>query len=169
MDCFSNPLFHWAFPEKKTNGQLWIWNFYGYQRNGMWNFHKLIKMKQNFQAWPRKNHAEFPGVFTFGIGISMGYNAILWNFEGWSSVLSGTSRGKVKKERNSRVFSKKLRLQAPHLFFFFWNCPLWNKLPPHIVTIVNTVSMVHSSDNVFDLDLQHFAQYFWIYMYIYKV
>ena len=71
-----------GYSRKKTNGRLWIWNFQGYQRNGMWNFHKLIKMKQSFQARPRKNHAEFRGVFTFGIGISMGYNTILWNFEG---------------------------------------------------------------------------------------
>ena len=46
----------------------------------------------------------------------------MWNLQGWSFVLSGTSRGKW----GSGVF-KKVWPQPPlppHLLFFFWNSPL---------------------------------------------
>ena len=54
----------------------------------------------------------------FGLGISKGYNTILWNFQGWSFVLSGIFRGRVKKKKkNPRVFFKKVCPRHP-LFFF---------------------------------------------------
>ena len=46
-----------------------------------------------------------PGVF--GHGISIGCNAILHNFQGWSFDLSRISRGKVNKQKKIPwVFSK---------------------------------------------------------------
>ena len=50
---------------------------------------------------------EFPGVFVFGLGISKGSNTILWNIQGLSFVLSGISRGKVKKWKIPGEFSQK--------------------------------------------------------------
>ena len=39
---------------------------------------------------------EFPGVLVLGLKVSEGWNTILWSFYGWSLVLSGVFRGKVK-------------------------------------------------------------------------
>ena len=36
-------------------------------------------------------------MLVFGLGISNGSNKNLWNFQGWSFVLSGISRRTVKK------------------------------------------------------------------------
>ena len=82
------PLLHWAIPEKNKTGG---WG-YGISR-GI----KEIASMWNFQGLPRKNYAEFPGVFVFGLGISKGCNTVLHNFQGWSFDLSGISRGKVIK------------------------------------------------------------------------
>ena len=74
----------------------------------------------NGEVRPRKNNnVEFPalGVFVFGLGISKVSNTILWNIQGLSFVLSGISRGKVRK--NSRGVSKKVYPQTPLLFGFF--------------------------------------------------
>ena len=99
-----------------------IWNFEGYPRNSMLNFWGLIKNEVEFpKRWPRKN-VELPGVFVFGLGISKWSNTILWNIQGMSYVLSGISRGKVKKVRNSRGVFKKVYLQPPCLDSF-WNSP----------------------------------------------
>ena len=66
---------------------------------------------------PRKNNVEFPalGVFVFGLGISKESNTILWNIQGLSFVLSGISRGKVRK--NSREFQKSISSNPPVLIF----------------------------------------------------
>ena len=124
-------LFNELFQKKIEQGGLRIWNFQGYQRNSMWNFH----------GWPIKNYVEFPGVLVFGLGICKGYNATLHNFQGWSFDLSGISRGKVNKWKipGGEGGFKKVCPQAP-LFVFFWNssmlptiqcCPLdGQNLPP---------------------------------------
>ena len=39
----------------------------------------------------KKSYEEVPGVLVFGLGISKGCNNVLWNFQGWSFVLSGIS------------------------------------------------------------------------------
>ena len=54
-------------------------------------------MKWDFQGWLRKNNVEFPGVFVFCLGVPERSNSILWNIQGFSFVLSGISKGKVKK------------------------------------------------------------------------
>ena len=59
---------------------------------------------------------EFSGVLVFALGVSKGSNTILWNFQGWSFVLSGISRSKEKKI-NSKGFSKKYVLNSPCLVF----------------------------------------------------
>ena len=57
---------------------------------------------------------EFPGVFDFGLGISKGSNTILWNIQGLSFVLSGISRGKVKKMKNPKGgFQKSIKKFHP--------------------------------------------------------
>ena len=76
-----------------------------------------LKTKWNFLGWPRKNNVEFPGVFAFGLGISQGFNTILWNIQGLS-FLSGNFRSQVKKIKTSRGIFKKVYPQPP-LFVFF--------------------------------------------------
>ena len=61
------------------------------------NFQELIKNGVKFLRVTQKKNVEFPRVFAFGLGISMGSNTILWNIQGMSFALSGISRGKVKK------------------------------------------------------------------------
>ena len=51
-----------------------------------------------FPGVSKKLHVKFPGVLVFDLGISKGYNTILWNFQGWSFVLSEIFRSKVKTE-----------------------------------------------------------------------
>ena len=51
-----------------------------------------------FPGVSKKQHVEFPGALVFDLGISKGYNTILWNFQGWSFILSEIFRGKVKIE-----------------------------------------------------------------------
>ena len=48
---------------------------------------------------------DFPGVFVFDLGISKGFNTILWNIQGLSFALSGISWGKVKKKRKNPWWS----------------------------------------------------------------
>ena len=49
---------------------------------------------------------EFPRVTKKECGISKGSNTSSWNYQGWSLVLSGISRGKVKKRKITGVFQK---------------------------------------------------------------
>ena len=113
-------------PNRKGQGEgVRIWNFEGYQRNSIWNLQDWVKTKGNFQGWPRKNNVEFPGVFIFGLGISLGSNAILWNIQGWSYILSGISRVKYKNEKYQGFFLKRYVLNPP---CFFWNRPMSNGL-----------------------------------------
>ena len=71
-------------------------------------------MKWNFQRLLRKNKVEFPGVLVFGLGIFKKSNTILWNFPGWRFVLSGISRSKVKKTKDSRKGFQKSISSTPH-------------------------------------------------------
>ena len=89
-------------------------------------------MKWDFQGWLRKNNVEFPGVFVFCLGIPERSNSILWNIQGFSFVLSGISKGKVKKWEISGgggggqkgissiikawIFSGKTQCYSSHLF-----------------------------------------------------
>ena len=76
----------------------------------------------NFQGWSRKNHVVFPGVFVLGLKISDGCNTILWIFQGWSLILSGISRDKLKNLKIPEGF-KKLGPQSHSVCFYFWNSP----------------------------------------------
>ena len=100
-------IIYWAITEKKRG--LRIWNFQGYWRNGKWIFNGLIK-----------NNVEFPVVLVLGLTFSKGWKNYLWSFSRWSLVLSGISRGEVKKLKIPGGVSKKLCPQLP-LFIFFWN------------------------------------------------
>ena len=94
---------------RKKNRVLRIWNFQGYWRNGKWIFNGLIK-----------NNVEFLVVLVLGLKFSKGWKNYLCSFSRWSLVLSGISRGEVKKLKIPGGFSKKLCPQLP-LFVFFWN------------------------------------------------
>ena len=59
----------------------------------------------------------FKGFWWLGLGIPKESNAILWNFQGWSFVLSGISRGKVKRLKNSRGIQIQVCSQFPAVFF----------------------------------------------------
>ena len=63
----------------------------------MCNFRGLIKNKLEFPGMTKKNNVEYPGIFAFDLQISKGCNTILWKTQGLSFVLSGISRGKVKR------------------------------------------------------------------------
>ena len=69
-----------GYSKKNPYGGLRIWNFQGYQRNGMWNFHGLIKNEVDF---PRRVTKKKCGIswglclFLFVLGISKGSNTIL--------------------------------------------------------------------------------------------
>ena len=100
-----------------------------YQRNSMWNFHgkrSLVDFaKWNFQRWPRKNNVEFLGVLVFDLGIFKESNTVLWTCQGWSFVLSGISKGKVKM-KYFRGVKRSMSSTSPSLFvFFFWNSPIF--------------------------------------------
>ena len=81
-----------------------------------------LKTKLNFQRWPKNNNVEFPGIFVCGLGISKGSNTTWWSIQGLSFVLSGISRGNVKKWKVLGGF-KNYILELP-LFGFFGNRPL---------------------------------------------
>ena len=77
------------------------------------------------QRQTRKINAEFPGVLVFCFGISKGSSTILWNFQEWSFVFSGISRGKVKKWKIPEGFSKSMSSTLLHpVWLFFWNRPM---------------------------------------------
>ena len=85
----------------------------------------------NFQGWSRKNYVQFPWVLVFGLGISKVCRTILWNFQWWSFVFLGISKGKVTVLNNrgffskkSYVFSKPLLLSPTPCLDFFWNSPI---------------------------------------------
>ena len=93
--------------------------FPGVSNKSLAEFPGLIKNKMEFPGVTRKNNVQYRGVLLFGLGISKGYNTILWNFQGWSFVLSGIFRGRVKKKKkNPRLFFKKVCPRHP-LFVFF--------------------------------------------------
>ena len=79
----------------------------------MCNFQGLIKKEVEFPGVTKKNHVEFPGVLVFSLGISKGCNTILENFQGWSFVLIGISRGKVKNEKFQGGYQKSMSSNPP--------------------------------------------------------
>ena len=74
-----------------------ICKFQWYQRYSMCNFQELIKKEVGLLRVAKKNNVEFPGGLDFW---SRNFQEIWHNFVGFpggSFVLSGISRGKVKK------------------------------------------------------------------------
>ena len=63
--------------------------------------YRSIKKEEEFLRVTKKNNVEIPRVLVFGFGISKVSYTSLWNFQGWSLVLSGISRGKVKKKKRT--------------------------------------------------------------------
>ena len=97
------PSLHWAIPEIKPNrggrvgGGVEDMKFPGVSKKEI--ACGISRIDQEKIMWK-------PGVF--GHGISIGCNAILHNFQGWSFDLSRISRGKVNKQKKIPwVFSKK--------------------------------------------------------------
>ena len=116
-----------------------------------WNW----AIPEKYQSWGERGEVEdmkFPGVYQKrACGISKGdQENIIWNFQGswflalkfpmdltkmcgiyrhqgWSFVLSGISKGKVKKWKIPGGFQKKYVLNPPlppPICFLFWNSPL---------------------------------------------
>ena len=98
-----------------------------------------LKMKWNFQGWPRKISMEFPGVLVVDLGISNGSYKNLWNFQGWSFVLSVISTSKVRKWKIPGRFSKKYVLIPLPCLVFFWNGPISFSLDNYTLLIFNVV------------------------------
>ena len=61
---------------------------------------------------------EFPRVTKKECGISKGSNTSSWNYQGWSLVLSGISRGKVKKRKITGFFKKVHTMKYVPVCFF---------------------------------------------------
>ena len=85
----------------------------------MWNFMRLVKNEMEFPRMTKKKQCGTSRVFVFGLGISKGSNTVLWNIQRLSFVLSGISRGKVKKMKNSGGGLKKVGISPSPLFGFF--------------------------------------------------
>ena len=87
-------------------------------RHNNWLLQKKIKQGGlriwNFHRWSRKGCVEFSWVLVFGLGNPNGCNTILWNFQGWSVILSGISKGKVTNLKVPEVFFKKVCPQSTH-------------------------------------------------------
>ena len=125
---------NWAI--KKTRFDSWRWNFQGYWRNSKSNFQGLIKNNVEFQGWSRKNHVEFPGVLVLGLKISEGCCGCATQFcgvsssaIGWSFVLSGISRGKVRNLKIPGEVQKSVSSTPPPTHFFsgiaHYISPVW--------------------------------------------
>ena len=94
----------------------------------------------NWPKWtiPEKNQKLGDESWGYGISwgikeitcrISRGYLKMEWSFQGWSFVLSGISRAKVKKWKIPGVFQKSMSSPShpppsPTYLFFFWNSPI---------------------------------------------
>ena len=81
---------------KNPNRVVEDMEFLGVSKKCMWNFQGLIKNELEFPRVTKKN-VEFQGIVVFGLGISKGSNTILSVIQGLSFLLSGISRGIVKK------------------------------------------------------------------------
>ena len=105
---------------KKKNrggGELRTWNFQGQWRKSMWKFHGSIKK------------VGFPGVFkneknSCGIFMSLGF----WiSKRCFKLAFFCISKVKVTNLKSPEVGEKggfKKVYRQPHLFGFFWNCPI---------------------------------------------
>ena len=71
-----------------------------------------------------KNSVEFPWVLVFDLGRSNGCDTIWWNFQGWSFILSGISKGKVTNLQIPGVFFKKKYVLNTPCLDFFWYSPI---------------------------------------------
>ena len=109
------------------NFTVWNWSqsfhlktklLQSHHRHNNWLLQKKIKQGGlriwNFHRWSRKGCVEFPWVLVFGLGNPNGCNTILWNFQGWSVILSGISKGKVTNLKVPEVFFKKVCPQSTH-------------------------------------------------------
>ena len=67
----------------------------------------------DFPGVSKKQHAGFPEVFVFGLGISKGSNTILWNIQELRFVLFEICRGKVKKFKTQVSFQKSISSTPP--------------------------------------------------------
>ena len=105
--------------KKSKHGGLRIWNFKGYWKNRIWKFQGSTKKKKGISRDDQENiMRNFHGSWFMVFGIFKWCNTILWNFQGWSFVLSGSSKAKATNLQISEVFSKKYVLN-PLLFGFF--------------------------------------------------
>ena len=140
---FNCPFFsfeqEWAIPEKKKQGGWGYGIFRGIKEIACGISRSYLKMKWNFQGWPRKISMEFPGVLVVDLGISNGSYKNLWNFQEWSFVLSVISTGKVKKWKIPGRFSKKCVLDPLPCLVFFWNGPISFPLDNYSLLIFNVV------------------------------
>ena len=89
-----------------------------HQRNSMWNFQGFIKNEVEFARVTKKKC----GISSRGLCFWPWYkaqwaNTILWNIQELSFVLSGVSRGKLKKWKIPGGFSKNYILNPPCLDF----------------------------------------------------
>ena len=112
----SNSLYDTGLLQKKST--RWGWRYAisrGIKEIACGISRGSLKTKWNFKVWPRQNNVEFPGFFVFALGISKESCTILRNIPGLTFVLSGISRGKVKKWKIPGVLFKKVYPQPPCL------------------------------------------------------
>ena len=93
----------------------------GYLKNRMGKFQWSIKKEKESPGIIKKNSCGISMGFIFGLGNSNGCNTILWNFHGWSFILSGICNGTVSNLKIPVVFLKKVCHQppSPAVWIFF--------------------------------------------------
>ena len=69
-----------------------------------WNSRGQLKKKWNFQQWSRKNHAEFPSVLLFRLGISKSCLTTVWDIQRCSFTFSRISKGEVASPKITAFF-----------------------------------------------------------------
>ena len=114
-------------------------------------------MEMKFLRVVKKNHVEFPRVFTLGLEISKGANTILWKSLGWNLVLSGISGGKVKNLKSQGFFQKSDVLN-PHVWLFSGIAKLKLLEFPRHLSATDVIFSKHIPfTNKFLLSSQYFA------------
>ena len=142
-NLFTSPK-KWAIPEKKKQGG-WGYRISRGIKEVACLISRVNQKRSGISRGDQEKSCEFPGVLVFSLGISKGCNTILQNFQAWSFVLIGISRGKVKNEKFQGGYQKSMSSNPPSPCLVFsgiakcWNLqiskfnPLFHHFEPNWV------------------------------------
>ena len=117
----NDPLFQKNYYSKKKKNRergLRIWNFHEYWGDSMWKFQGLMKNDVEFSGVIKKKTWVFTGVLALDLKTSKRYNINFSKFQGWSFVLPGISRGKLRNLKNPGFFNRVCSQTPSHPCFF---------------------------------------------------